>query len=48
VAIAVLQLEELSLFASGLALLEQNLHTLDSFKKFEEEVGVMLVIYTII
>ncbi|XP_064619782.1 neurofibromin-like isoform X5 [Lineus longissimus] len=37
VAIAVLQLEEMSLFASGLALLEQNLHTLDSFKKFEDE-----------
>ena len=30
VAISVLQLDEVSLYASGLALLEQNLHTLDS------------------
>ncbi|XP_037791195.1 neurofibromin-like isoform X4 [Penaeus monodon] len=30
VAVSVLQLDEVSLYASGLALLEQNLHTLDS------------------
>nr|CAD7452027.1 unnamed protein product [Timema tahoe] len=37
VAISVLQLDELSLYASGLALLEQNLHTLDSQGTFEEK-----------
>ncbi|EFX74727.1 hypothetical protein DAPPUDRAFT_307021 [Daphnia pulex] len=35
VAISVLQLDEVSLYASGLALLEQNLHTLDSQGLFE-------------
>ncbi|XP_064460461.1 neurofibromin-like isoform X2 [Ornithodoros turicata] len=35
VAISVLQLDEMSLYASGLALLEQNLHTLDSQGMFE-------------
>ncbi|CAL8136053.1 unnamed protein product [Orchesella dallaii] len=35
VAISVLQLDEVSLYASGLALLEQNLHTLDSQAMFE-------------
>lgn len=35
IAISVLQLDEISLYASGLALLEQNLHTLDSFGSFE-------------
>lgn len=35
VAISVLQLDEMSLYASGLALLEQNLHTLDSMSIFE-------------
>lgn len=35
VAISVLQLDETSLYASGLALLEQNLHTLDSFGTFD-------------
>ena len=29
VAISILQLDEITLYASGLALLEQNLHTLD-------------------
>lgn len=38
VAISVLQLDESSLYASGLALLEQNLHTLDSQGIFENEV----------
>ncbi|XP_057670020.1 neurofibromin isoform X1 [Diorhabda carinulata] len=37
VAISVLQLDESSLYASGLALLEQNLHTLDSQGMFEEQ-----------
>lgn len=37
VAISVLQLEDLSLYASGLALLEQNLHTLNSQGTFEEQ-----------
>ncbi|KAK7864725.1 hypothetical protein R5R35_013611 [Gryllus longicercus] len=37
VAISVLQLDEVSLYASGLALLEQNLHTLDSQGSFEEK-----------
>ncbi|RWS29482.1 neurofibromin-like protein, partial [Leptotrombidium deliense] len=35
VAISVLQLDEVNLYASGLALLEQNLHTLDSQGIFE-------------
>ncbi|KAG8232721.1 hypothetical protein J437_LFUL013314, partial [Ladona fulva] len=37
VAISVLQLDEVTLYASGLALLEQNLHTLDSQGTFEEK-----------
>lgn len=37
VAISVLQLDEVSLYASGLALLEQNLHTLDSQAMFESK-----------
>ncbi|CAH1800649.1 unnamed protein product [Owenia fusiformis] len=37
VAISVLQLDEVSLYASGLALLEQNLHTLDSQKVFDNQ-----------
>lgn len=40
VATSVLQLDEASLYASGLALLEQNLHTLDSQGMFEEKVGI--------
>lgn len=35
---SVLQLDESSLYASGLALLEQNLHTLDSQGLFEDKV----------
>lgn len=38
VAVSVLQLDEGSLYASGLALLEQNLHTLDSQGIFETKV----------
>ncbi|KYB29814.1 Neurofibromin-like Protein [Tribolium castaneum] len=37
VATSVLQLDEVSLYASGLALLEQNLHTLDSQGIFEDK-----------
>ncbi|XP_066593274.1 neurofibromin isoform X2 [Prorops nasuta] len=37
VATSVLQLEEASLYASGLALLEQNLHTLDSQGTFDDQ-----------
>ncbi|XP_053200312.1 neurofibromin-like isoform X2 [Panonychus citri] len=37
VAISVLQLDEVNLYASGLALLEQNLHTLDSQGLFENK-----------
>ncbi|KAK3870094.1 hypothetical protein Pcinc_024645 [Petrolisthes cinctipes] len=36
VAVSVLQLDEVSLYASGLALLEQNLHTLDSQGSFDK------------
>ena len=39
VAISVLQLDEISLYAAGLALLEQNLHMLDSLGTFEKQVG---------
>ena len=38
VAVSVLQLDEFSLYASGLALLEQNLHTLISQGSFEDKV----------
>lgn len=38
VAVCVLQLDEVSLYAAGLALLEQNLHTLDSQRAFDETV----------
>lgn len=38
VATSVLELDEASLYASGLALLEQNLHTLDSQGTFDEKV----------
>lgn len=37
VATSVLQLDEIALYAAGLALLEQNLHTLDSQGMFEEK-----------
>ena len=38
-----LQLDEISLFASGLALLEQNLHTIDSQGTFEEKVSLSVL-----
>lgn len=38
VAISVLQLDEISLYAAGLALLEQNLHTLNSQGIFDKTV----------
>ncbi|KAK7488237.1 hypothetical protein BaRGS_00020544 [Batillaria attramentaria] len=37
VAISVLQLDEVSLYAAGLALLEQNLHTLDNMGLFDRK-----------
>jgi len=37
VAVSILQLDEISLYASGLALLEQNLHTLDSQNTFDTQ-----------
>jgi neurofibromin 1 len=37
VAVSILQLDEIALYASGLALLEQNLHTLDCQNTFETE-----------
>ncbi|XP_050410069.1 neurofibromin isoform X2 [Patella vulgata] len=37
VAISVLQLDEVSLYAAGLSLLEQNLHTLDNIGLFEHQ-----------
>ena len=36
VSVSVLQLDEASLYASGLALLEQNLHTLDNHDILEQ------------
>ena len=44
VSISVLQLDEVSLYASGLALLEQNLHTLDNMGLFETEVSFFLFV----
>lgn len=42
-----LQLDEIS-YASGLALLEQNLHTLDSQGTFEEKVSLHSEQHTVI
>lgn len=39
VAISVLQLDEVALYAAGLALLEQNLHTLNSQGTFDKTVS---------
>lgn len=39
VGISVLQLDEVSLYAAGLALLEQNLHTLDNLGLLDKEVS---------
>lgn len=38
VAVAVLQLDEVNLYSAGTALLEQNLHTLDSMRVFNDKV----------
>ncbi len=38
VAVAVLQLDEVNLYSAGTALLEQNLHTLDSLRVFNDKV----------
>lgn len=38
VAIAVLQLDEVNLYSAGTALLEQNLHTLDTMRVFNDKV----------
>lgn len=42
VATSVLQLDEASLYACGLALLEQNLHTLDSQGTFDDKVDTYI------
>ena len=41
VAVSVLQLDEVSLYAAGLALIEQNLHMLDNMGMFETQASVM-------
>ena len=38
VAVAVLQLDEVNLYSAGTALLEQNLHTLDTMRIFNDKV----------
>ena len=42
VAISVLQLDEVSLYAAGLALIEQNLHTLDNMGLFDKVVCIVV------
>ena len=42
VAVAVLQLDEVNLYSAGTALLEQNLHTLDTMRVFNDKVKHML------
>jgi hypothetical protein len=39
VAVAVLQLDEVNLYSAGTALLEQNLHTLDTLRVFNDKVA---------
>lgn len=39
VAVAVLQLDEVNLYSAGTALLEQNLHTLDTMRVFNDKVA---------
>jgi len=39
----VLQLDEVSLYAAGLSLLEQNLHTLDNIGILENDVSMTFV-----
>lgn len=48
VATSVLQLDEASLYACGLALLEQNLHTLDSQGTFDDKVDTYAILFIII
>lgn len=43
VAVAVLQLDEVNLYSAGSALLEQNLHTLDSLRVFNDKVSWLSV-----
>lgn len=43
VAVAVLQLDEVNLYSAGTALLEQNLHTLDSLRIFNDKVSELSV-----
>ncbi|KAB1264830.1 Neurofibromin [Camelus dromedarius] len=45
VAVAVLQLDEVNLYSAGTALLEQNLHTLDSLRIFNDKVDKLSVGY---
>lgn len=45
VAVAVLQLDEVNLYSAGTALLEQNLHTLDSMRVFNDKVERNFVTY---
>lgn len=42
VAVAVLQLDEVNLYSAGTALLEQNLHTLDTMRVFNDKVQTLL------
>lgn len=41
VAVAVLQLDEVNLYSAGTALLEQNLHTLDTMRVFNDKVNTL-------
>lgn len=50
VAVAVLQLDEVNLYSAGTALLEQNLHTLDTMRIFNDKVeltrtDIMMSVY---
>uniref|UniRef100_A0A8C2U8Q5 Neurofibromin n=1 Tax=Coturnix japonica TaxID=93934 RepID=A0A8C2U8Q5_COTJA len=47
VAMAVLQLDEVNLYSAGTALLEQNLHTLDSIRVFNDKVSKQFVLYLV-
>ena len=44
VAVSVLQLDEVSLYAAGLALIEQNLHMLDSMNLFDNQARLALLL----
>lgn len=48
VSISVLQLDDMALYAAGLSLLEQNLHTLDSQGIFENNVNLSLFSFLLI